>query len=470
MVDITCRAARTRAGLDNRLRGLDELLRRIETAFRKVAGGGGASASFRLELEDAGSTPYSIPEDVVTNTYVLQKALESLVGPRGDNPLGVEEVALLFADRLHGHPGVFGMMFDTGGYGREPYDDVPRQGCAVFLDSIREYRPTETQRSKETFFTAIHELGHVFNLWHVQSPRSFLASSPAGSKAYDSRCHKFLDVHRDFLRRCSSAPEVHPGGSRFGHRGDLGPPSGETTYEVENASSLKLEVRVAEEAFWRFEPVELDVVLSTTRSSGLHVPDLLDPGYEEFVIWIESPDGERRRYRPLRRYCQNVGEKELSRDRPIQRDVSVFEQAGGYTFRMPGEHRIWAELDLGKRRPLRSKAVTVEVEGARSSRDYRRLADALTDPRVRSVLYHRHGPVDSGTKSRIDSAAGKLPRGRAAALYYALGRARLRSTAGPIKAQQEKSGVSYLERALAGLDKECNRYLRAEELLRRLEA
>jgi hypothetical protein len=67
-----------------------------------------------------------------------------------------------------------GVMFDRlasdalGDFSRGR-DVVPREGCAVFRDA------TGHDSDEALAFSAIHELGHVFNLQHDASGRSFMA-------------------------------------------------------------------------------------------------------------------------------------------------------------------------------------------------------------------------------------------------------------------------------------------------------
>jgi len=85
------------------------------------------------------------------------------------------------------------------------------------------------------------------------------------------------------------------------------------------------------------------------------------------LFLIETPDGERYRYRSPKLYCGQGPSKWL----PwlgIPPDISIFGQSGGYTFRRPGRHLIWVEYGLGKGNRLKSNVAAVDVYAGESLR------------------------------------------------------------------------------------------------------
>ena len=53
-----------------------------------------------------------------------------------------------------------------------------------------------------------------------------------------------------------------------------------------------------------------------------------------------------RLYRSPVRFCSQESSLEISTDRPFVRDLPLFGQAGGYTFKTAGIHRVWADHDV----------------------------------------------------------------------------------------------------------------------------
>jgi hypothetical protein len=90
------------------------------------------------------------------------------------------------------------------------------------------------------------------------------------------------------LSKCSSSRFIHPGGSQFGDLGDLA--TSVKQPDSANGASVALTIKTSTQAFWQFEPVELDVCLHAV-SRTVRVPDALDIGYSGFEIWITDPAG-----------------------------------------------------------------------------------------------------------------------------------------------------------------------------------
>lgn len=466
MPSFTCRVASLRAQLD--IDVAPGVLPRVQSLFERAANGAGVEP-FRLAMDRSAFTAHRPPVDWVINNDVLGSTLDSLLSASAPTELGSRDVAVLYADELDGHPGLLGVMFDTGYSGLASQDATARQGCAVFLDAIRRARPDPLEFRREVVFTTAHELGHLFNLWHVDDPVSVMARSPEGEEALPIPSPAFRPEHEAFLRQCARSRFVHPGGSRYGERGVLGPVDGVSENRPTRKTDVHLAVHIEEGEFWRFEPVELDVVVSTSSRTPLALPDTLDPGYDEFVVWIEEPSGDRRRYRSPRRFCRNLGHIEVRRGRPFRRDIALFAGADGYTFRVPGEHSIWVEWRPAGRRMLRSRSVTVLVKAARpGSRGYRELERDLTDSAVARLLCLRTGPLSSGAARRLHRAARRRQCSLPAALEYVLGRASLPMAGAKPGALAAARARAHLATAVRGLSPRSNRHRRAQALLAEL--
>jgi hypothetical protein len=192
---------------------------------------------------------------------------------------------------------------------------------------------------------------------------------------------------------------------------------------------LMLRISMDRHEFWPYEPVELDIAVrhspkSTRRSAS--VPDMIDPGYESFVVWIEEPDGERRRYRSPRHYCTHNAKLTVPRQGEFRRDLSIFGQAGGFTFRKVGRHRLFAEFSLGRSRVLRSNVIEIDILGPSPSDAFYRDSHSLfTDHHVGQLMYYRRLTTRRSREvSRLISFGSTYPTASTTALiHYAVGRA-----------------------------------------------
>lgn len=425
---LTCRVGLLRAGqtLPTPLAlGNAPLARHLERASAGGTGVGNLSLTFDLSKQSTSVLSDTTP----TEAFWLQVALKRLTGNGTAGP--VDRVGLIYADRWK-RPGVLGMMFDLG---FNPSDlqpvevsflTLPREGCAVFLDAIADFRNNPTDRHTEAMFTSVHELGHVFNLWHQQVPFRFMSSSTKDQVAGPPFAFDF--VHQQYLTHVND-DHVWPGGKAFGDRGNLGPSDQQFKNALalpKSGTSLRLLVDITQRELWRFEPIELDIRVVVPRGvkKTYRLPDTVDPGYDSFDVWIEEPDGERRRYRSPRHYCQNVGLLKVSAAEPFARDLSLFGQSGGYTFRRSGRHSVWVTWRLPGDRIIESNHVEINIKSQlERSQEYISLHETLTNPRVASLLYHRTGRYRHEIVERIEGLADVTKNAPLEAnLRYALGR------------------------------------------------
>lgn len=416
---------------------------------RDSAGRSHIAIKQRLHADSSG-----IPAHEPTDASSLRSALRRIIGKQ--TATGPTKVGLLFADRYKPRDTVLGYMFDEGAFP----DDPAREGCVVFLDRIRDFRKAEGAAavSTEIGFTSVHELGHLFNLWHMHSPPNvpnFMSRS--GDVVYDEGAFEFDPYQCDFLRLADVEPFVWPGGGAYGER--PGWPPGDDPFDAVSkyrpARNLELKIDVDQREFWPFEPIELEVALKL-RPDGpdsLSVPDEIDPGYDRFQIWIEEPTGGRRRYRSPRRYCGNAATIRIERNRAFKRDISIFLGGGGYTFRVPGLNRISARLTLPDGTIVESNDVPVEVRPARPDlRDYRTLHDVCTHRPVARLLYYRTARLSPRDVERLETFIRGRRRTSAAAAgtLYALGRHFERGAwrrTGTSARRARKMAIARLERA-----------------------
>ena len=421
----------------------------LSRTYRTASGG-----DIDLALDASRLKGPPITADVVVGPWRLHQALRQIAA-NGDK---VTSIAVLFAGRYNYGPDVLGIMFDEGFITDDDRNNAaafhahPREGCAVFLDSIKAWRPDDADYERETLFTTVHEMGHIFNLQHTDEA-CWLAESQRAAPYGDDH-HKFTDRQKRALAACSRAAEVMPGGSRFGETGDYG-----ATNLIRpgryGLDGLKLKTSVGARGFWAFEPVELDIEVSVAPDApqAFEIPDRIDPGYECFKIWIEEPTGERRLYRSPRRYCSRPATKALAPGQAFRRDVSLFRQAGGLTFRRAGLHRVWAEFEARPGEWLQSEPVEFEILGAADGWLYQRARSVLERTACSRLLYHRalrRGLRAEPLEALVAETGDWEGAGR---IRYGLGRALLHASIGRPKDQAHhyrQRAREHLNRALDG--------------------
>jgi hypothetical protein len=368
------------------------------------------------------------------------------------NPPAVHSVGVILANRYSGCPGALGVMFDRGfetssddPSGSHIFTGVPREGCAVFLSTIRDLRPQQADFERETRFTTVHELGHIFNLLHNFGSSPTFMSISQRAQPYDDRAFVFSDDEKDHLARCSTSPDVWPGGLPFDDRTD------EARYDdpfaadrIPHEFGVEMLIGMEQREFWRFEPVELDLIVRTAPgvSRSFKMPNTFDPGYENFVIWIEEPNGEMRRYRSPHRYCPTPSTIDIAQSQPFQRDIPIFGQSGGYTFRRSGPHKIWTTMVVPGRGMLRSNQLEINVRRApqRESQDSLKLRETLTKSPIGRLLFYRLDRTGGKAESELAKLVESEPEiDSLAQIRYVLGRAQLERATRQKNAAQRKA-------------------------------
>ncbi len=369
-------------------------------------------------------------------------------------------------------------MFDAGFEPtKSPYDAVAREGAAVFLDRIADDRAGNAFAT-QVVYTTLHELGHVFNLYHIASEPNLMAQS-AGS-APDSGAFRFADEHCSLLKQCSASLKIQPGGSRWGDlegvvSASFDPSRSDRSRERRPGLSLHIETDMAE--FFRFEPVELVVTLGLSRSAPMtraRVPRVLDPAYPAFTIWIEEPGGRTRTYRSGKLACGTRRTVEITPGHPYRRDISLFGQSGGYTFRRNGPHRLWAVLDHRSTGRLRSNTVEVTVRPREHDRRRaERLAPFLRPDANAKLLFYRSSAQRDTAVALAPSLNDMNASASTACLRYSVGRvlvsAAERETDGADRQALARIGVRELGLAASGRYLSDHRKGHAEEAIGRAE-
>ena len=143
------------------------------------------------------------------------------------------------------------------------------------------------------------------------------------------------------------------------------------------------------------------------------MPDQLDPGYKNFEIWIESPTGEQSRYRSPFHYCAYPKKLVVGPGQAWTRDIPVFQQAGGYTFRLPGTYKLWVNFFPVPGTKISSNIIEIFVKaGAQiTRRNFSRWNESRRLHMLASrLLFFKRGPNSRRELQSLERLAENYPR------------------------------------------------------------
>src|SRR5208282_2946288 len=173
-----CRIAELNSGLAQ-FGQLPQLAEFIEQHFFA-----GSNGDIVITCYDPKAVAKPLPAAQAVSALQLHTTLVDLTN-NSTVPTGkpVSRIGVLLADSYAAFAPALGVMFDRGFTTEDDpnaagmFTAVPRQGCAIFLGSIFKLRHTDAQYLEEVRFTAVHELGHVFNLQHDTDSINFMTPS-----------------------------------------------------------------------------------------------------------------------------------------------------------------------------------------------------------------------------------------------------------------------------------------------------
>lgn len=224
-----------------------------------------------------------------------------------------------------------------------------------------------------------------------------MASSPgADEEPYDRLVvDNFARHHRQFLEKYP-ADKIVPGEFPFGKRGGIGPEYRNPHNVPKSRQGLIWELQMHQQEFWFFEPIELDISIHVRRKikKTYDLPNRTEPGYENFSIFIDQPDGTRIKYGPTKRFCCNYSTIKINANESFHRNLSILGQEGGYTFSQCGEHNVHAILLLPGGSAIFSNCFKFHVlKTLDNSIVFGQIRSILTDSAISKLFYHRKGSL-----------------------------------------------------------------------------
>ncbi len=301
---------------------------------------------------------------------------------------------VLFANQHDSGTGLGGIMFDSIGPNH-------RQGTAVFYDSFISQPPAgDTSPAawveRMRFWTAVHEMGHAFNLAHswqkalgtpwlalqnepeARSPMNYPYRVRGGERAFFADfAYRFSDPELLFLRH---APE------RFVEMGAADWFDHHAFEQAEDADpGLRLEIRTRPErkTYQFLEPVVIELKLTNASADPKLVPErALDP--EGLTTVVKRRGAPARQVLPLTHRCFEPRTRALAPGESMYESLFVSVGSRGWMVDEPGDYRIQLAIHVDSG-DLVSNPLALRVEPP-TNREEERYAQDFFQEEVGRVL------------------------------------------------------------------------------------
>jgi hypothetical protein len=442
--------------------GVTRVYRYVTPAFRKVemeydvvSNVPGGQAVTQIKTWAHPNHPAGLPNEVLSIEKVYQRAGFAVAKSGGDSsiPIAAAGPGALWSDlemhdamqhywsRFANKPqwsvwALFAALHETGtNLGGIMFDDIgpnERQGTAVFEQAFISVAPNGDLApaawvARMRFWTAVHELGHTFNLAHswqkslgtawiplANEPeaRSFMnyPYNVAGGQAafFANFMYRFSDQELLFMRH---APErfVQQGNATwFDHHG----------FEQANtseSSAFQLELRLnrADTRFEFLEPQVFELKLANVSDEPQLIPDKLLATRQQMTIIVKKDGQEAKEHRSFVQYCWRSKNKVLN---PGQADYEpLFLAAGreGWSMAEPGNYTVQVCLHMPDGEDVVSNPLRVRVLPPKG-RDEEVIAQDFFTDEVGRVLRMNGTRYLSEAIEAMRTVEEKLPKSRAA--------------------------------------------------------
>ncbi|MEZ5667181.1 MAG: hypothetical protein R3F55_07070 [Alphaproteobacteria bacterium] len=262
---------------------------------------------------------------------------------------------VLYAARHDQGRSLGGIMFDDIGANH-------RQGTAIFTDSFIQDAPAgdanaAAWRRRMVFWTAVHEMGHAFNLAHAwqkalgtpwiplanaPEARSFMnypfrVSGGQGAFFADFR-FRFTDDELVFMRHAPRRFVQMGNEDWFSHHGF------EDSDALTGPRAFQLRLRPNREvnAYRFLEPVNLELKLTNTSSERVEVDDDLLKDGRHIAVIVRRDGGETRKWRPFATYCHEPHNTALKPGESLYGAHMISASTDGWLIDEPGFYTVQA--------------------------------------------------------------------------------------------------------------------------------
>lgn len=321
-------------------------------------------------------------------------------------------------------PSLGGIMFDDIGPNH-------RQGTAIFTDSFIRNVPAGDAApaawdARMRFWTAVHEMGHAFNLAHswqkaFGTPWIPLANQPearsfmnypynvSGGQAafFADFAYRFTDDELLFLRHAPSRFVQMGNADWFDHH------AFEQAFGELPPAEYRLEVRAnrAKPVFEYLEPVVLEVKLTNASGEPRIVrADLLNP---QHVLTIVSRHGkDARQWVPFARTCTDAAATVLASGESLYESLPLFAGLNGWDVSEPGDYEVVVVIEVDGL-PVRSEPFSLRVAPPHTFDETHLAADFFTEGLGRALAF-AGTEVDTSANDTLRDTIDRLPASRAA--------------------------------------------------------
>lgn len=259
-----------------------------------------------------------------------------------------------------------GVMFDDIG-------DNHRQGTAIFTDSFIQDAPqgdpnAPAWRNRMQFWTAVHEMGHAFNLAHswqkslsmpnIPGPWIPLANEPearsfmnypyfvAGGESsfFSDFRFRFSDDELVFMRHAPRSFVQMGNSNWFENHGFEAPDILQHTGNW----ALVLRSNRRSNAYRFLEPVSMELKLTNSSNEVLNLdPDMLMDG-AHITVFIQRERGDTKRWRPMVTRCHKSHFEPITPGNSVYGSHLVSASTNGWLIDEPGFYKIQAAVDMGQ--------------------------------------------------------------------------------------------------------------------------
>lgn len=312
---------------------------------------------------------------------------------------------VLYAERHDSGRSLAGVMFDDIGQNH-------RQGTAIFTDSFIQDVPSgdpnpNAWRNRMQFWTAVHEMGHAFNLAHswqkalgvpiapgdpwiplANEPeaRSFMnypfAVSGGEASFFADFRFRFSDDELVFMRH---APRrfVQMGNSAwFANHGFEKPD------EFRHTGDWSLAIRPNRDvnAYRFLEPVTVELKLTNTSDQAAPMDaELLSDG-RHLTVFVQRAGGGLKRWRPMMSHCHKARSEQLEPGESIYGAHMLSASTEGWLIDEPGFYKVQAAIDLGEEIVV-SNVLRIQVGPAISAVETTLAPDYFTEDVARVITF-----------------------------------------------------------------------------------